>query len=644
MHFDQVAKYSARLAFTGAFVCWTTLLIAQTPPPEGYSLVGPLNFIGAQYESYNGASSTLQFVNTSGEVAGSSSRYATSAYITSPIGQDVWLFDGTSVIQLGLLGGVYAGTNQQSNLVGLNNLGQATGYSYRVSNSAQGTDAWFYNGMTTQQIGLTGAGYEGPGNGSGPDDIFEDSQPILLNNSGDVAGISWRLDSKDDSLGQDTWYFNGTTTQQIGFYGTGYQYTTSGGGVYAQSEPQLINDLGEVAGISTRYDSAGNQIPGPAWLFNGNSTLPLGLTGPGYQYNYTGPGGGVASSSAVVAMNNAGDVLGNSTRYSSTGTNLGNDIWLFDGTSTQQIGLIGGQYQYVNTSGGTVENGTAIAMNKSGEVIGRSIVYSGTEQAGSDAWIYNGSTTQKIGLTGAAYVNQISGGISNSPYLINTAGAAVGSTARLSAIAGGTDTWFFNGTSTQEIGLTGGIYQYTSQGAVFRTSSLVALSDTNDVVGTSDRYSAGGGNLGQDAWFFDPNSDTTYPLDFSVSSSGYAMTDPEVLTSSGVVLGYYDLYNGSTNIGDRAFWWSETAGFHDLGTLVNGGLSVAGWSDLANAMFSVGQASSGSSTYIVGSGVFLNNGMPDDGIYELAVNVPEPAISAIVLVAVWPVLLRRRPR
>ena len=632
----------AYLAFavSSVFFIWAKRSTAQILPPAGYSISGPLNFTGGVYESYSGTNAVVQFVNGSGEVAGYSARYATSAYVSSSTGQDIWLYDGTISLQIGLLGGVYAGYYQESNLVGLNNAGQAIGYSYRV-NGGQGYDAWFFNGTSSEQIGLTGAGYQFLGGGVNPG-ISEVSQPDILNDTGDVAGTSARVDSSGDELGVDTWFFNGTTTQQIGFYGSGYQYVTSGGGIFEESSPQLMNNAGEVVGTSERYDSSGNTISGPAWLFNGTTTVPLGLAGPGYQYNYTGPGGGVISFSQVKAINNAGDVVGDSQRFDATGHSLGFDTWILNGTTTQQIGMVGRSYQYTNSSGGIVQYSVAVAMNKSGEVIGDSAVYNGSTGIGQDAWIYNGSSTQKIGLAGPAYVNIYTGGTSNNASLLNNAGQVAGTVQRASATTLGNDCWFFDGNSTQEIGLTGGVYEYINNGAAVRDSSLIALNDVGDVVGQSQRFSPTGGTRGSDAWFFDSAEDMTYALQFSVSSGGISLTQPEVLTDSGVVVGYYDLYTSGSSYISRGFWWSEPDGFHDLGTLVDGDASSTDWTNLANALFAAGDTPGGAPRYIVGGGTFLNNGTGDGGVYELTANVPEPACFSAFMVAIGVGLLGHR--
>jgi hypothetical protein len=74
------------------------------------------------------------------------------------------------------------------------------------------------------------------------------------------------------------------------------------------------------------------------------------------------------------------------------------------------------------------------------------------------------------------------------------------------------------------------------------------------------------------------------------------------LTNQGVVLGSYELYSGTTDVGSHAFWWSQTAGFYDLGSLTNGTLSATAWLSLANVFASGAADANGAPLMIIGSG------------------------------------------
>jgi hypothetical protein len=611
------------------------LSFAQTPPPGGYSISGPLNFIGAPYESFSGTGGAVQFLNSSGEVAGYSERFSTSTVPTTSTGQDVWLFNGLTTVQIGLFGPGYQGINQQSILMGLNDLGQAVGYSQRLGagNLYEGMDAWFYNGTTSQVIGLTGPGYQVAINGN-PNTLEEFSQPLLMNNSGDVIGLTQRQGAQGSNLGLDAWYFNGTSTQQIGLTGVNYQWVNSAGGIVEGSNAQFLNNAGEAAGITSRYMPNGGSLGTQAWLFDGTTTIPIGLSGSSYQY--TTAGGGIDYFTNTFGMNDAGEVIGFSGRFDSSGRSLGQDAWIYDGTTATQIGLVGSIYQYTPASGGVFQESRPTSINPSGEVIGESSRFEPKtgNKSGQDAWLYNGTTTQFIGLTGSAYQSAFGpNGENETVSFLNNAGQAIGNAERESLTALGFDAWYFNGKTTTQVGLTGGIYEYVDSGEINRNSSADFLNEAGDVVGISGRYTSTGGDLGDDAWFFDSSTDATSVLQFSVSANDHSITIPELLTDSGVVMGYYELYNGSIDNGQRGFWWSETSGFHDLGSLVAGGVTTEGWLHLSAALFAAGDSSSGGPLYVVGPGPFLNNGSVDGGIFELTANVPEPTPSVIIILA-----------
>ena len=114
---------------------------------------------------------------------------------------------------------------------------------------------------------------------------------------------------------------------------------------------------------------------------------------------------GVNESNGPVQVNAAGQVIGTSERfYSSNNTyDLGGDAWFFDGNSTHRLDL-SGQLRLCDDGWGRYENTTIAQLNGAGEVIGQSQRFSDTGVfLGWDGWIYNGGPTQEIGLTGLSY-------------------------------------------------------------------------------------------------------------------------------------------------------------------------------------------------------------------------------------------------
>ena len=78
---------------------------------------------------------------------------------------------------------------------------------------------------------------------------------------------------------------------------------------YRYSDAGLLNEAGLVAGRAERYNGTGTSLGYSAWLYNGTTTLNIGLTGStytrndGFQY------------STVSRLNEAGQVAGWAERY-----------------------------------------------------------------------------------------------------------------------------------------------------------------------------------------------------------------------------------------------------------------------------------------------------------------------------------------
>ncbi|MGD0140575.1 MAG: PEP-CTERM sorting domain-containing protein [Tepidisphaeraceae bacterium] len=585
-------------------------------------------------------------LNAAGQVIGYSQRYSSSG---GDLGADSWFYNGSSTQQIGLTGTNYSyatsgGTYQDSEPGYLNAAGQVSGYSQRYSSSGGdlGADSWIYSGSSTQQIGLTGTNYTYATSGG----TYQNSVPQLLNAAGQVGGCSYRYTSSGGDLGQDTWIYNGSSTQQIGLTGTNYSYATSGGTYQYSSLVAQYNAAGYVLGYSDRYSSSGGFLGSDSWIYNGSSTQQIGLTGTNYSYATSG---GTYQNGMPDQLNAAGQVSGISLRYSSSGGALGQDTWIYNGSSTQQIGLTGTNYGF-STSGGTRQDSQPDQLNAAGQVIGYSYRHSSSGIAlGQDTWIYNGSSTQQIGLTGPNYSDATSRGTVQYSWLeqLNAAGRVLGYSERFSSSGGflGDDSWIYNGSSTRQIGLIGTNYSYAASGGTYENSKPLQLNAAGQVIGYSFRYSSSGGDLGTDGWFFDPATDQTTLLQFSVdSATNYSATTPQILTDSGVVLGQFELYSGSLDDGSHAFYWSEGNGFSDLGALVSGGLSAQGWENLAFFIDAEGSAADGSPLFIAGYGQTLGTSTGSESAILLSQNVPEPGTASLLIVASSGILMHRRRR
>lgn len=574
-------------------------LPAQAGIAESYSLTR----IGLFGDGYTNTSNGYQYgsvnaFNGAGQAVGYSKSYSGSAQT----GQTAWLYNGNTTQIIGLTGEGYINTgngNMYSAVSFLNVAGLAVGYSQRYNGSSfTGQDTWLYNGTTTQAIGLTGTGYTDVSNG------FQYSNITALNAAGQAAGSSQSYNGSA-STGLSAWLYNGVTTQAIGLTGAGYTNTSTG---YQYSHTSALNEAGQVVGFSQRY--TGSTYTGQsAWLYNGSTTQAVGLTGAGYTNTSTG-----YQSSTVSALNAAGWVAGHSQRYNGN-TSTGQSAWLFNGSTTQAIGLSGAGYTNSYTG---YQYGEVRALNVAGQVAGVSQRYNGSTNMGQSAWLVSGATTQVIGLSGAGYTRN-DGYENNWVNALNAAGQVVGGAARVqngSSVLLGNAAWFSNGVTTEAIGLAGATFT-RNDGYQFNQASI--LNEAGQVAGHSNRFS-GSTATGQSAWFYDDDLNQTFDLTFSVGSDGSAYSGISYLGDDGLVLGYFSKYSGTSTLGTRAFAWTMQDGMVELGSLVDGGLS-ADWSYLASVYRANGAGQ------IVGSGVLALGGQ---GVFLLT-PVPEPESYAMLL-------------
>ncbi|MBX3412576.1 MAG: DUF3466 family protein [Pirellulales bacterium] len=435
-----------------------------------------IGLVGAEHTRDDGYKySEPQQLNEAGQVIGSSIIYDGGSYYYG-IGQSAWLYDGATTLNIGLVDAEHSsgGGSRYSESKQLTNAGQVIGTSQRYSGiGGYGQSAWLYNGSTTLIIGLVDAEHTS---------VYEDkySEPQQLNEAGHVIGTSQRYDA-NFTFGQSAWLYNGSTTLNIGLLDA--EHTRNDGRKY--SDPVQLNNAGQVIGYSERYNGGSTTLGLSAWLYDGSTTLNIGLSGAEHTRN-----DGYQSSGAW-QLNEAGQVIGSSIRYNGGSVTLGNSAWLYDGSTTLNIGLTGAEH----TRNDGYQYSGAWQLNEAGQVIGSSNRYNGGSTAlGQSAWLYDGSTTLNIGLVSAEH-SRDDGTKGSTAQQLNEAGQVIGYSVRFYGDAYlGQDAWVYDpvlGTIPLQLSVRDDGYAYSSAqflGADGVTLGLYSLYDGMTTVGTRAFY------------------------------------------------------------------------------------------------------------------------------------------------------------
>jgi hypothetical protein len=596
-----------------------------------------------------------RILNMNGRAVGTSARFGPAATPTAgDLGYDAWAFNGVSSTLIGLTGGAYewasaGGVYRESLPTGLNASGRAAGHSSRFNaqGDPRGQDAWTFDGSTTLQIGYTGPGCEFTAPRGGGVQRF--SEALGVTSSGAVYGYSARYNSLGNGRGRDPWVWTSASgLTRLGLSGTNYEYVLSATDplVVRNSDVLAFRDTGVAAGHAQRYAPSGLTLGQDVWLYDGLTTAVIGLTDAAHSFSL--PGDSVPTRlNTLKGLNSAGRAVGNANRYDLVPNATGQDAWYFNGGTTNVIGLTGPGYEFGGSGPAATRSASAFGISETGRAAGATSRYdvNGNER-GQDAWVSFGGPTTRIGLTGGPY-ESTSGG-SDVPIRTSTVrglspgGVVFGDSLRYhptTAAPRGQDAWVFDGAVTTPVGLTGGLYEWPSAGVSTRSSTALAATDTGLAIGTSARYTPAGGDLGQAGWFWNSTLGTTTELLFSTRPDGYGVTLPAVLTDSGVVLGSYKRFSGSTLVGDRAFWWSPADGFYDLGALIPGFLPD--WSYLTNVAASAGLSPLGQPRFITGTGALA--GGPTTGAgYVLSIMTIPTAPTAAPLALLAAIACRRR--
>jgi hypothetical protein len=541
---------------------------------------------GPQYTGTNGyRRSELDFelfVAAPRMIVGSTARIIRESTET---GRDYWLWDGTQTVFLGFNGPGYEGSDwslrTELAFVSSNGFVGGTSRRYSIEQYQRGQDAWVWDGQSVQLIGLIGPGHESA-NRNRFSYVTGNSQ------SGSVVGTSAFFFSEIETR-TDAWFWNGSTTQRVGPTGAGFDQPR------AIITPRLLNERGQIAG--TAFDpTAGATI---AWVWKDGVTIPLTVAAQdGRPFLYAEP----------LAQNEDGVVAGIASRRSGLPDNQ-SVAWVWDGTQTHVVGLTGPGY----TSVSGFSYSAAHLVREDGLVFGSSKVLSSRLQGdfGEDFWVWDGITTRRLGPLEPIHVGFE--GYRRTALSRWSGRGIIGITYRIfpqtdSEI--GDDWWVDEGDGIPHpVGLRGPGYT-ASDGA---QSTYLADSDrVGRIIGNSKRLFLDGTDLGETAFYYDPSTRISIPIELSVrTADGFAFSRLQQLTTDGYAIGTYKFFaNGEGEGVARAFAFRPDVGVVHLEELVTGGIAAGGFATLGNAQLSE------SRSLFVGNGTL--NGQPaSQGIFVL---------------------------
>lgn len=546
---------TARLAAAAAVCGWASGALGQWSANYAIQRVG---LLGPSYTNSFGNQTSFTAIGAGRYVAGLSFRYdATGA----GAGRDGWLWTGTATRPIGLTGGVNTspGGQREAEIRLINEAGFVAGLSSRYPSGefANGRSAWVWDGSDTRVLGFGGAGYT---NQNG----YQYSEPRLMNLAGQVVGYSFRYNQSQDNLGTDTWVFDGSGSGLSRLVGLTTPAHTGTGG-FRSSNPRLQNEAGLVVGTSQRVINEFLYNGQDVWGFSGTaaagSTQTLGLSSAAHV------GSNGYRESEPRGLNATGQVVGTSARVLDVNTPNGRDAWLWRDGTTRAIGLVGGIY----TGTGGFQSSITVEQNDAGRVIGTSNRVTGIDTFnGFDAWLWDGTATRLIGLTGTDYLG--SGGYrQGQPRFINAAGQVAGYTARVfnATDSLGQDAWVSSGVTTRLIGLTGAGYTYNREGRPVRDVGPRFQSDSGVIVGDSTRFDVNtGSGRGSDAWAWDPAANAGAGATLLIglaapantASNGLRINQAYALDAAGRAWGYTDRFSGLNGNGRDAWVWSRPTG------------------------------------------------------------------------------------
>jgi|GEM_PF-3163649 len=349
-----------RAATAVAIAAGLTLVFTTLLNAQSYT-VTDLGYIGGTPKATN-----PEGVNNNGQAVGYSYVNGSSVY-------NAFLFEGGPLIDLGALinNGFSIGT-------GINDFGDISGYGTLANG---GTHAFLITNGTMTDIGTLPGGSTSAAN--------------AVNNQGQVVGYSSTPNS-----GQKAFLFANGTMTDIGALN---DFGVTGGGI---SVAYAINNKGQIAGSSYNFDHSANGFSTHAFLFSNGTMKDLG--------GINALGHGVNENGTVVGGSTVQDGTSHAARFDGVGSffDLGNLMCV----SEDPITL--GQFISISCQNGT-GNSAAYSINSFNQIVG----FSDTQTPNLEhAFVVINGTMRDLNW----YIPANSGWVLQTATSINEAGQIVG--------------------------------------------------------------------------------------------------------------------------------------------------------------------------------------------------------------------------
>ncbi len=529
---------------------------ALAEPTPVYRLLRP-GFTDAEHTGpYGQHSSHALGINAAGWAIGLSDRYGPK----DDLGHTAWLFDGSATTRIGFIGEEYTRSDgrRQSAPIAENARGDVLGFSERWDGMVYaGQAVWLHRDGKSVRLGLFDAAHTGS-HDYGPSALNQDSRARGLNAVGQIIGYSERYDY-GQIIGYSAWLWSDGQLTTLGLSDT--QHANESG--FNWSRPVALNAKGRVIG-HTLFSPDCGPTGNSAWLYDGGSTMPIGL----FDELHSDPVCNQHNSTAI-DLNDAGDVVGWSVKYSPP---AGASAWLRRGGATIRIGLLDPEH-----APDGLDYSQPTAISAAGDVIGWTDQPIENSYDGQSAWVYTNGDTIRLGLIDAEHTAD-NGRRESFITAQSDAGHVIG-WSRLYTRGGGESAWTWSdGTLTRL-----GYYDARHTGSDgFRKSEAIAVNEHGLVAGYSTRSVAGFAGFRVTGWVYDAATQEMIPM-LPPEDEERIYPIPLAVAEDDEVLGFYGTAQGGFAGPRRYFRCSRVKGFEDFGSLVSGGVSGAGWSILGQS-------------------------------------------------------------